>query len=234
VLGSNCFLTIFVDAKHLDYSDTLSFLHSLTLNQGKVGHAWIYVEGMIDGKKVTLEGGHSGELGITQAKYFDGIMNYLDYGYANPKPFQKMHRRYEPNPIKYLWEDLHDGFFQTGPGSHTPTYAAKVKLTKEQFLEILDFIQSYSYSIYSITRHQCCTFVSQVAAIAGLELPATISMHLEPNIYFRGTTIRLWKDAAYEQILFESPDVLEQSLKHIVEQGKAEKFSNTPNHTENP
>ena len=70
---------------------------------GDVGHAWIYLQGNVNGESIVIEGGHSGELGICQPKYFDGIMNYVEYGYADSSCGEMCCLRNEPNPVKYLW-----------------------------------------------------------------------------------------------------------------------------------
>ena len=170
------FLVIYVDARHLDYTDNVSFFKTVAKHPSDgsknrdVGHAWIYLQGVVKGNTVFLEGGHSGELGIRQAKYFDGIMNYIDFGYANPTDNQLSHPRYEPNPVKYLWETQHDGFFQWGQGRHRPSWAVKIGLTTEQLEEMIAFVQLYNYHEYSLVENQCCSFVKQVAALVDLEL----------------------------------------------------------------
>ena len=110
------FLVVLVNARHLDYTDNRSFFKTLTKHpsdgskNSDVGHAWICLRGFLNGEYVEIEGGHSGERGVTQSKYFDGIMNYIDYGYANPSEAQKKAPRFESNPIRYLWETQNDGF----------------------------------------------------------------------------------------------------------------------------
>jgi len=172
-------ITFFVDAQHLDYTDShhlvsrlakrLPFMRTTTR---EVGHAWISLRGKKGGENLHVEGGHSGEWGITQPTYSNGIMNYIHYGYPNPNERQKKEHRIEKNPIKYLWTTLHDGKFEKGSGGHRPTFAATVSLTEEQFLKVYTFIQpeNYSYSTYAITGNQCSSFVAQVAALIDLPL----------------------------------------------------------------
>lgn len=227
---SDYFLVVLVNARHLDYTDTCSFFHTVAKHPsdgsktGDVGHAWIYLQGKVNNKLFCLEGGHSGERGLLQAKYFDGIMNYNEWGWANPSSEQMLAGRYEPNPVRYLWETLSDGFFQKGSGGHCPTYAAKVDLTEEQFYSILAFIhpRSYPYRQYAITQHQCASFVSQVASLAGLQLDYQVSMAIEPSVWYGGMDVRLWKDCQYSVITVGSPDIVEKSLMAAVGEGKAE------------
>ena len=148
---SDYFLVILVDARHLDYTNNHSFFTTLAKHPsdgsktGDIGHAWVYLEGIVEGQRVYLEGGHSGEIDTLHSKYFEGVMNYIDYGYANPNWDEYDQPRYEPNPIKYLWTSRRDGFFQIGNGGHTPTFAIKVNLTPEHFHRMLTFIENYSF-----------------------------------------------------------------------------------------
>lgn len=225
------FLIILVDACHLDYTDGRQFFQSVAVHpsngsrRGDVGHAWIYLQGkMKDGTIFSLEGGHSGEKEEPPARYFDGIMNYNQYGYSNPTPEQMRSFRYEPDPIKYLWTMREDGFFQKGSGSHKPTFAIKISLSSKQFQEILAFIRPsrYPYRQYALIGPQCCTFVAKVAQMAGLSLETEASMQVSPKIYFGRRWIRLWEDPRYSKLTFSTPDVLEKSMMEAVKNGKAE------------
>ncbi len=226
----DCFLVILVDAPHLDYTRASAFFQTIAKHprngskEGDVGHAWIYLQSNKSGQLFVLEGGHSGEREEPPVRYFDGIMNYNDWGYANPIEEQMLCPRYEPNPIKYLWSVREDGFFQKGSGGHHPTFAAKISLTPQQFQQILQFIRPshYPYRYYSLLSSQCCTFVAQVAALAGLSLDIQTTMKVAPSIYYGKTWIRLWENPCYSQITFATPDVLEKSLMQAVKNGEAE------------
>lgn len=220
------FLVILVDAPHLDYTSNAKLIQTIIKHPNgsdrrDFGHAWIYLKGIINGQHVYVEGGHSGELGVVQPTYFDGIMNNIEYGESNPKCLGA--KKYEPNPIKYLWEPLQDGFFEEGPGMHSPTFAAKVDITEEEFVAILHLLQNrYDYSQYSLTTHQCCTLVAQAARIAGLQLDYNQTISIDPFIKFPKEVLPLWKDAAYSIFTFGCPDVLEKSLIYSVIEGKTE------------
>lgn len=227
---SDNFLILFVNARHLDYTDNCSFLRTICRHPSDgstnrdVGHVWIYLQGVTEGKSVCVYGGHSGERGFYQAKYFDGIMNYIDYGYANPTKEQISSPSYEANPAKCLWETQKDGYFEWGAGIHRPTYAVKLDLTKEQFARIFDFVVTYDYSNYSLVGNQCASFAAQVACLAGLELECKISMRLKREIYLKGERIRFWEDPTYSLLTISSPDIIERSMMKAVERGEAEYF----------
>ncbi len=226
---SEFFLIILVDACHLDYTDNKSFLYTVAKHpadgttNGQVGHAWIYLQGSINGEKIVLEGGHSGELGERQCKYFDGIMNYNDYGFANPSIKQRENPIYEANPIKYLWAVQNDGFFQEGSGEHRPTFAAKIDLTEEQFVKIMGFMKyGYPYRQYALTKNQCSSFVAKVAALADFHISYEICMPIDQKIYFGERHVRFWEDPRYSYIRFATPDIVEKSLMKAVHEGTAE------------
>jgi hypothetical protein len=225
---SSYFLIILVDAKHLDYSDGQCLLKTLAKHpadgskNSDVGHAWIYLQGAVNDHLVAWEGGHSGELGIYQPRYFEGIMNYLEYGYANPTSLERRFPRYEPNPVKYLWETQKDGFFQRGSGGHFPTFAAKINLSELQFLNILQFLKTYDFSQFSLVENQCTSFAAQVAKLGGFTLSHTITVPLQQRIFVGKDYITLWNDSVYNTITISSPDILEKSLIESVQKGNAE------------
>jgi hypothetical protein len=214
---NSSYMIISVDAKHLDYSCAESFMMSMTLNQGYVGHAWL----CLNHNGMCIEGGHSGERGITQPRYCDMIQNNLDYGYPNPTEEQKQHPRFEPNPIKCLWENQNDGFFQRGSGNHRATYAVYIPLDDATAAKIQTYIQAYPFHDYSLIGNQCTSFCAQAAAIAGLELEDQVTLPIEQFVKFKRCAYKLWEDPLYNQITFPSPDVLEKSLKKAVKEHKA-------------
>lgn len=221
-LSGEYYLIILVDARHLDNTDFCSLARTIIQQKDRrVGHAWIYLHGVVDSKCVSIEGGHSGELGICQPKYFDGIMNYLEYGHANPSMYEKMHPIYEPNPVKYLWEVQKDGFFQYGSGGHRPTFAARINLTELHFYKILDYIQNYNYAQFSLVNNQCCTFAAGAAELAGVRLCHQATIPIQQCIRVGREKYLLWQDPQYSFITLSSPDVLEAGLKEAVRQGKA-------------
>jgi hypothetical protein len=196
------FIVFLVSARKLDTTSLPKFYHTLAKHPN-VGHAWIYLQG--DG---ILEGGHSGERGIDQPRYADGVMDHLEWGVKNP--------------VRYLWSSQVDGFFQAGNGGHKPTFAAKVDLTKQQYEQILAFIKSYPFQEYSLTKNQCCTFLKQMGAIIGLDLEVEAFLKIDQWVILDGRRYQMWEDPCYSTLVFSSPDVLEASLKRLVKEGKAQ------------
>ncbi|MDF2550425.1 MAG: hypothetical protein K0S07_1492 [Chlamydiales bacterium] len=220
------YIIFLVDAPKLDYSDSERFLGSMAKRANRsisgvrgqgFGHAWIYLKG-----DESIEGGHSGEWGSLAARYFDGVMNYIEYGYPNPTEEEKRETRFEPNPIKYLFYPLFDGCFEKGSGGHTPSFAAKRVLSRQEYLLIRDFISPhhYYYAEYSLLDRQCCSFLVQIAHLLGLDLNCQMTFDLKPELYFQGRLLRLYQDHIYRQIAFFSPDLLEQKLKERASEGQ--------------
>lgn len=211
---SDYFLVLCVEARHLDYTNNYTFFRTMAKHPSDgsknrdVGHAWIYLQGLVDGESICLEGGHSGERGVVQPRYFDGIMDNIESGCANP--------------VQYLWEPQWDGYFEYGPGRHRPTYAVMLHLSKAQFERIWEYLRSYRYEEYVLTARQCSTFVMQVASLAGLELEGEVSMPVEPVLRVKGEWLPMWTDPAYSLLTIASPDILERSMMQAVRQGQAE------------
>ncbi len=221
------YIVFLVAAYHLDYFDNERLVSSLiNYGEGKrnIGHSWILLKGNINGRPFVLEGGQSGQLGKRQPRFYKGINNYIKYGYANPTEEQKRHPRYEPNPIKYLWDELDDGFFQKGSGGHRPTYAAKVDLTREQFKKILQFMApgNYPYNSFSLVGHNCSSFIARIASLFALNLEHRATVKINPLIVVGEKEYRLWADPYYSEITFSTPDVIEHSLMKAVSKGEAE------------
>ena len=227
ITETDYYIIFLVAARHLDYWDTKELAKSLVRygrGKGDIGHSWVYLKGIKEGQTLILEGGQSGQRGKTQPRFFEGVQNYIKYGYANPTASQKRNPRYEPNPIKYLWDDLNDGFYQEGSGGFRPTFAAKVDLTKEKFEEILDYIdpERYPFERFSLVDNQCSSFVARLAAMSGLSLKHQVTVEIEPQLSVGDQQYRLWNDPRYSKITFSTPDVLEHSLMKAVQKGEAE------------
>ena len=216
IIASDFYLILLVNARHLDYSDGKRLLKTIRKHpsdgskNGDVGHAWILLKGVVNGKPWMIEGGHSGELGQFQPRYFDGIMDRIESGDANP--------------VGYLWEVQRDGFFQMGSGGHRPSYAIKVDLTEKQFLAILSFIdpRHYDYPNYALFGNQCATFVAAVAKIVHLDLNCEVTIPIPQSLSMGQKTFYLWSDPSYSQLTLSSPDILEQSMMQAVEEERVE------------
>jgi hypothetical protein len=204
---SDYFLVLLVDAKHLDYSNIENLIQTVAKHpdggrERDVGHAWVVLCGIKDGRRVFIEGGHSGELGQVQPRYLEGVLGM----------------RHEANPVRYLYSTLHDGYFEEGPGHHTPTFAIRIDLDEERFLTLYENMQPerYPFTEYSLTQNQCTTFAVKMACLAGLELEHEVTVSVPHTITLAGYTITLWHDKHYATMTLSSPDVLEKSMMQAV------------------
>lgn len=224
------FVVFLVDARHLDYSSERTVLKGLTKSpktyeKGQdVGHAWIYLRGKQGDKVFVLEGGQSGETGENGPKFFDGVMNAVDYGVFDPDKGDPPKGFWEPNPISYLWMDLEDGFFQKGSGDHIPTFAAMRRLDRQEFRDLWNFCTTgaYDFSSYSLVSNQCCDFVCAVGKRIGFHFNCKVEVPVAKVLEAGPYEIPMWKDPKYSKFIFSSPDHLEQELMNAVRQGKME------------
>ncbi len=208
------FIVFLVNAPHLDYQDNRSFLRTMAKHpdtyskEGDVGHAWIYLHGIREGQCVVHEGGHSGETGLFQPRYFEGLIQQVD--------------SHCENPVSYLWETQHDGFYQNGNGGHRPTLAAKVNLTEDQYNKVLRFIACYPFSDYALTGNQCASFLAQIGELIDFPIACHVTVALEPSIDIGNEHLHLWSDPAYGDITVSTPDIIEKSLLTALHEGRAE------------
>lgn len=204
------FLIVLVCARHLDYTNGRQLLKTIARHpsdgskNSDVGHAWIFLQG----KEGKIEGGHTGEFGFVQPRYFEGVADLIEND--------------DPNPIRYLWATQRDGRFQTGAGGFVPTFAARIELSSEQYAKARTFIEKYPFRDYAITKRQCATFAADVAKIAGLDLEHAVTISIEPIVELGGENILLWTDARFSKLTISSPDILEKSLMQAVREGKAQ------------
>lgn len=226
---SDYFIIFLVAARHHDYTDHHKLYETLNnydglWKRGNVGHSWVYLKGIQNGKTVILEGGQSLGSGKGQTGFSEGIKNLNKYGYADPSSSEKRNYRYEPNPIKHLWAERTDGFFQKGSGYLRSTFAAKVDLSKEKFEEILAFMDedNYPYQNFSLPGNQCSSFLAKIADMAGLTLEHSVDMKIDPVFKVGDREYRLWTDPYYSKLKLSTPDVIERSLIQAVMEGRAE------------
>jgi len=210
------FLVLCVDAPHFNYEDGLSFLQSWQKHpqgarkDGTVGHSWIMLKGTFRGKPVIIEGGQSGETGFNGKTYMERVAELIEAK--------------DENPARALFEPLADGYFEKGPGTHFPTFAAKIDLTQEQFEALLRYIhpKNHPYERYSLTGNQCASYVAKVAELAGVKIESQVTMPLPSEFYAGGEHVVLYKDPKFSEITFSTPDKIEQELIRLVREGRAE------------
>lgn len=196
VTGSEYYLVVYVQSRNLNYISSQAFIESMQ-NSPDFGHAWIYLKG----PGSIIYGGHSGERGVAKPRYFDGVMEYLECA--------------DPNPIKYLWEDLSDGFMQKGSGGHKATTAVRISLNRNQWISALECIQTYDFRSYSLTQNQCCCFVQKVLGAVGISIDSTVILRIDEIVNVFGEHYRIRSDEKYAAITLFTPEKLEQKLRDL-------------------
>ena len=192
----------------LAVTNTEALVESLSKQPGGkstdgVGHSWILLEGPDD----RIECGHSGEYGKERPTYHQGVMNLMKAG--------------DPNPARYLWEEMHDGIRLEGSGGRDRTYTCRIPITRREHEAIRSFIDSFDFSVFALRGKGCSDFVVRIAHLAGITLPHRVRVRLPPRIRVTGTSRTLWIDPEFGSIVFGSPEVLESGLRELVETGAA-------------
>ncbi|NQZ67973.1 MAG: hypothetical protein HRT89_07880 [Lentisphaeria bacterium] len=204
------FLYVATDSRGYDFSTAKGFIDTLKKPvQGdpedvSVGHAWILTESPED----ILECGHTGEFGILNPSYYDGMIGLV--------------KKKDPNPISYLFTRMKDGKYHQGADSHDPTYVARIKISKKQHDDIRKFIKDYDYKIFALTDRQCSFFVAECMRIAGIDPAYEMKISFPQIFYFRGIKVRVWTDPKYKTIAIGFPDSMETFSRLLVKKGLAE------------
>jgi hypothetical protein len=221
------FVVFLVAAAHLDYGDQTRLVRQLQkrsrFKQGFMGHSWVYLEGWDRGRRQVFDAGLSPK-GDGATQFMRGVLDLARYGYVDPTPQQRRDPRVDPNPIAYLWQDQRNGYLQPAAEARLrPSYAARVDLTQDQFRAIRAMMDPGrpSHRSFQLTGQQCSSFLVEVAAQARITLDHLVTILIPSQVRGGGKTLRLWTDPVYSRLTLSSPDVLEQSLKRLVAEGRA-------------
>jgi hypothetical protein len=222
------YLVLLVHAAGLDYQDEKSLLRSLykrsRFKGGFLGHSWVLLSGIENGRRRVVEVGLSPK-GEGSIQFFRGVLDLAEYGYASPTEEQRRHPRQEPNPISYLWRDHGNGYLQPASEARVrPTYAAKLDLDAAQYRAIRARLDPAlpEHKRFQLTGRQCSSFVVELAALAGVSLRHQVTIPIPRRVEVGGRQVHLWTDPAYASMTLSSPDVLEQELRRLVTAGRAE------------
>jgi len=200
------YIVFLVEARKLNFHSNSALIRTIAKHpsdgskNSDVGHAWIY---LYDNGSV-IEGGHSGETGTCRPRYLEGVHALAEAG--------------DPNPIRYLFTEQKDGYFECGSGGHRPTYAARINLNQDQVDQIKLLLQVYPFHRYSLTDRSCCHLIEQIGFILNLTIDSSVTIQLEPR--YRG--IPFWSNPCYSTFTFGSPDKLQNELRLLVASGVAQ------------
>ena len=206
-------MTVCVSSKQLQYSNAEAFFDSL-LKQGSaptIGHAWIRLSLLEEGIPIqTIEGGHSGEFGVLAPQYFTMLL-------------MEAKKEEVTDPVRVLFQPMHDGVFERGDGGHIPTYALTIDIEEEAYLSLLSLMDvkksEYPFSTWSMTEHNCVRFVLTCLGRIGIVLDATNVIQIPPVTFIGGQPVRMWSDARYATIEVPTPEKLESELKKLAASG---------------
>jgi hypothetical protein len=193
------YLYILNEAAPWDYSDAVSLVFSIWLRPW--AHSWLILESPRD----RLEFGHTGDLGVTQPRYHDGV-------------FQKI-REGDPNPIAYLWQTNSDGQFQIGKPNRPPTFVWRMPITSRRHQLIQDYVMQRKYDQFGVRTNNCTDLAVEAAALAGINLINRIHLTLPQETRVWGRMRRVWTDARYRILEYGTPEVLEADLRQLAQFG---------------
>ena len=192
-------LYIPVVAANWDYRDTWSFLSTLWWRPW--GHSWIILES----PEERLECGQSGDFGGEKMRFHQGV-------------FQRIHDGH-PDPIAYLWQTMTDGRVEIGRPGRRPAFVWRMPITRRRYELIQEFLAHRDGSLFGIRSNNCTDMVSEVAALAGINLIHRIRLTLPSKTTFWGMKLRVWTDPQYRVLEYSTPDVLEVDLRHLAQFG---------------
>jgi len=193
------FLYVLNNANYWDYRDAQSFVFSFVKHPR--GHSWLILES----PQGRIECGHSGNYGIKQPHYHDGVIQKIREG--------------DPNPIAYLWQTMHDGQYESGNPGYDPTFVWRMPITKRGYERVHDYILNRDYQSFSLSTYNCGEMVTQAAALAGVNLASFVRLTFPPEGDVMGYHLRAWTDPAYRVFDIRSMDVLELDLRHLARMG---------------
>lgn len=193
------YLYILNESADWDYSDAVSLVFSIWLRPW--AHSWLILESPRD----RLEFGHTGDLGVTQPRYHDGV-------------FQKI-REGDPNPIAYLWQTTSDGQFQIGKPNRPPTFVWRMPITSRRHQLIHEYVMQRKYDQFGVRTNNCTDLVVETAALAGINLINRIYLTLPHETSVWGRMRRVWTDARYRNLEYGTPEVLEADLRQLARFG---------------
>lgn len=189
------YLHVLTSANDWDFRDSQSFIVSFIKHPA--GHTWLILES----PEQRLEFGHSGNYGVTQPRYHEGVIQRL--------------RDADPNPIAYLWRTMPDGQFEVGNPGHEPTFVWRMPITRHAYQRINEYIMSRKYDQFSLSTYNCGELVTEAAALAGINLTSVIRLTFPPRGQVQGHNLLVWTDPQYRVFEIRSMDVLEADLRHL-------------------
>ena len=193
------YLYILNEAADWDYSDAATLVFSIW--QRPWAHSWLILESPRD----RLEFGHTGDLGITNPRFHDGVYQKIQAG--------------DPNPIAYLWRTMSDGQLQIGKPNRPPTLVWRMPITQRRYQLIHEYLMQRKYDQFGVRSNNCTDLVAEAAALAGINLIHRIHLTLPPETKVLGRLRRIWTDSRYRILEYSTPEVLDADLRQLARLG---------------
>ena len=214
-----------VHTRDVDYTDLSTVLTSILdhpqflLAPGDAGHAWVMLVSDVAGEKEVINCGYFGESGKRYAGFLESVLLH----WVNPKTLnhkqQFFRKRFQNNPIALLFEDTDGGWMEFDNYTFIPSYAAAMKLTKEQYNQLRTHIREFDKSIYSVTKYQCVDFVNEIALQLGLKFDNRVTIDIPKYLQIKNRIYKLWSDPKYSNLTSQSPDRFKRNLTELVNNG---------------
>jgi len=217
-------ITVYVQAKNLDYSSAYNLYKSLTSG---VGHSWIKLEAP-DTKTIEYWG-HSGEYGTkSEPTYAKRIENNILWWYK----YRNTDEAKAFEPVSALWHEFNDGQairdkWQTVLGKrHSITRAVRFCVSDKELQNAKNYINSYNFRKYGLTQNNCTSFAANVMMQANIDteivnkvkvkvsIPEMISFKDWGNMKLRNA------NSPYSVLIFATPDLMNSELERLVNEGK--------------
>lgn len=193
------YLYILNEHANWDYSDASSLVFTIWMRPW--AHSWLILES----PRNRLELGHTGDLGQAKPRYHEGVYQKIQDG--------------DPNPIAYLWQTMADGQLQIGKPNRPPTFVWRMPITQRRYQLIHDYVMERKYDQFGLKSNNCTDFVTEAAALAGINLVHRIRLTLPPETKALGRTLRVWTDHQYRILEYGTPEVLDADLRQLARLG---------------
>ncbi|MRR56274.1 MAG: hypothetical protein EG822_17540 [Deltaproteobacteria bacterium] len=193
------YLYILNEHANWDYSSAASLVFTIWLRPR--AHSWLILEN----PKERLEFGHTGDLGITNPRYHEGVFQKIKEGH--------------PDPIGYLWNTMTDGQFQIGKPNRPPKFVWRMPITRRHYQVILEYLMQRKYDQFDLRNNNCTNFVAEAAALAGINLIHRIHLTLPPETKVLGRKRRIWTDPHFRILEYSTPEVLDADLRQLARLG---------------
>jgi hypothetical protein len=193
------YLYILNEHANWDYSSAASLVFTIWMRPR--AHSWLILEN----PKERLEFGHTGDLGITKPRYHEGVFQKIKEGH--------------PDPIGYLWQTMTDGQFQTGKPKRPPKFVWRMPITRRHYQVILEYVKQRKYDQFDLRNNNCTNFVTEAAALAGINLIHRIHLTLPPETKVLDRMRRIWTDPQYRILEYSTPEVLDADLRQLARLG---------------